>query len=122
MENNERHAGDASGDIKMDTIVTVDLAKRAVLFAACRIPRVGTPVGQLTTADLIWAERILTNREKAEIGKPLWTFSGYGSGYGYGSGSGYGSGYGDGSGSGSGDGSGYGSGSGDGSGDGSWDG
>ena len=68
-------------------IVTKELAIRAVLFGACRIPMVGKSIKDFSQPDLIWAERILSIKERKKIGLPLWVLgSGYGDGYGYGSG------------------------------------
>jgi hypothetical protein len=108
--------------------VTPELAIRAIICNACRVPEVGTLVSELSMSDLIWAERIFTAKELQEFNRPLWTFSGSGDGYGYGSahsygdGAGYGFvyGYGYGDGAGYGYGSGAGSGFGDGSGDSSY--
>jgi hypothetical protein len=90
--------------ITPDTKITKELALKAVLFGACRIPRVGKKIGSLSFEDLLWAERILTNKEKNDLKRPLWVLGygygydngdyGSGSGYGYGSGCGSGSGYG----------------------------
>ena len=74
-------------------VVTKEMAVKAILFGACKVPEVGSRISQYTQSDLIWAEQLLPIK-KVVIDVPLWTLSGYGSGYGYGygDGSGYGSG------------------------------
>ena len=105
------------GNIK----VTKELSLRAVLFGACKMPQIGRKIKDFSSADLCWAERILSQKEKNKFDRPLWTYSssGSGDGDGYSSGSGYGDGSGDGSGSGYGYGYGYGYSYGYGDGDGS---
>ena len=116
-------------------IVTKEIAVKALLFGACRIPKIGSKIEEYSQSDLIWAERLgiklkelLWIKSVDGSGDGSGYGSGDGSGYGYGDGSGsgygdgYGYGYGDGSGSGYGDGSGYGYGSGYGSGSGYGDG
>ena len=106
-------------------IVTKEFAIKAILFGACRSPKIGTPINELSHSELVWAHDAFkpTSEELLEeTGEttPLWARakdgSGYGDGDGYGYGDGYGSGYGDG------DGYGYGDGDGDGYGDGDGDG
>ena len=77
--------------------VTTDIAVKAVLFGACRVPKVGKALSDFSTSELIWAERILPITGLS-LSRPLWTFSGDGNGYGYGygNGNGYGDGYGNG--------------------------
>ena len=88
----------------MKSVITRELAIKAVLHGACRIPRVGQEISRLSTEDLIWVENIgcVTAEQKQSLGIkiPIWVLSV--SGYGYGSGSGDGYGSGDGSGSGDG--------------------
>ncbi len=103
----------------MKGVITQEMAIKAYLHGACRLPEIGKKISDFSTSELCWAKdkKLFSDKEvKASTGKslPVWLLSGDGSGYGYGYGSGSGDGYG--SGSGSGDGSGYGSG--DGSGDG----
>ena len=74
-------------------VVTRELAIKAVLHGACRIPEVGQPLSEIKTEDLIWAESKGFVTEKDKMTKlPIWVLSGSGSGdgYGYGSGDGYG--------------------------------
>jgi hypothetical protein len=87
-------------------IITKELAIKAYLHGACRLPKIGGRVSDLSTSDLVWCEekKFVTPLDKKRMGVtlPVWVLSGYGYGYG----SGYGDGYGDGSGYGSGYGSG----------------
>ena len=74
--------------------VTKDMAIRCILFGACYVPKIGKPVSEISTGDLIWAKKMFSDAELKAFGQPLWTFSGSGSGYGSGYGYGYGDGYG----------------------------
>jgi len=96
-----------------DIIITKEIALRAVLFGACRIPKVGENIKCLSQSDLFWAEKILFPRERKALKIPLWCC-----GYGDGDGTGNGDGdvFGNGDGDGDGDGNGYGDGFGDGDG------
>lgn len=59
--------------------VTVNLAVKAVLMGACRIPEVGKRVKDFSFSDLVWGERLFTGRERKKFKVPLWC---YGTGYG----------------------------------------
>lgn len=77
-------------------VCTKEIAIKAYLLGACKLPRVGKSVKRFSTSDLIWAEenKVL---ERGKLKLPLWVMSGnggYGDGYGDGDGSGYGYGYG----------------------------
>ena len=63
-------------------IITKEIAIRAVLFGACKIPPVGARISEFSTSDLIWAEKILTQEEKKKMTLPLWVQSENGDGYG----------------------------------------
>ncbi len=105
--------------MEKELIVTKEIAAKAILFGACKVPTVGNRMGQFSTSDLLWAERMMPI--KGIISRiPLWCLSetGDGNGYGDGNGNGYGNGYGYGNGNGYGDGNGYGNGYGDGYGNG----
>ena len=66
-------------------IITKEIALKAVLFGACRIPKVGEDIGRLSQSDLVLAEKILTKNEKDKLKIPLFVMSsGDGSGSGYG--------------------------------------
>ena len=81
----------------METLkITKEIAIRAILHGACKIPKVGSLISEFSQSDLVWAEKMFLIDDFTQ---PLWTLSGSGSG------SGYGSGYGSGDGSGDGDGS-----------------
>ena len=86
--------------------ITKEHVVRVALFGACKLPRLGSHISEYKQSDLIWVEKVLTDLERKELKRPLWTYSGYGSGSGYGNGNG--DGYGDGNGNGDGDGYGYG--------------
>ena len=91
MEDHERNPRVRRGGKEMERlVVTKDLAIRAILYGACKVPKVGAPAREFSTADLIWAERIFEPKELKAFELPLWVLSGSGDG----SGSWYGSGYG----------------------------
>lgn len=97
----------------MEKILTKELINKASFFGACRLPKVGTAIINLSQEDIIFAESLI---DKQEI--PLWAMTESGEGYGvgagygeafrYGDGDGYENGDPRGSGTGSGDGTGYG--------------
>jgi len=78
--------------VNMDLKVTPELALKAVLMGACRMPEIGKKVEDFSFSDLVWGEKLFQSQE---LKIPLWACakSGYGSGYGSGDGSGSGSGY-----------------------------
>ena len=72
--------------------VTKDIAIRAIVCGACKVPMVGTPVSYFSTYDLIWAENLFDPTELKAFRIPLWAHAGYGAGDGAGYGDCYGAG------------------------------
>ncbi len=83
-----------------EIVVTAEHVLRAKLCDACSTPVVGALISDLTQPQLIWAERIVSTADLAELRAPLWALpsDGYGDGDGDGYGDGYGYGDGDGDG------------------------
>lgn len=68
-------------------VITREIALRAVLCGACKVPEVGRPVSDLSQSALIWAEDAgIAEGVKAPL--PIWVLSGSGSGDGDGDGDG----------------------------------
>ncbi len=44
----------------MEKIITKELAVKAILFGACRVPSVRKLISSFSQQDLIWAEKLLT--------------------------------------------------------------
>ena len=77
----------------MKMICTKEIALKAVLHGACKIPKVGRPIQRFSRSELIWVEESFYKNPTGKI--PLWCMAdGSGDGSGYGSGYGCGDGYG----------------------------